>query len=59
VPFTLLRGMDCKVGLQNAIQNLFLRGEARYDFVYLSDYGAKEGGSTEEKKDAEDLQAGP
>ncbi len=51
--------MDCKVGLQNAVQDLFLRGEARHDFVYLSDNCAKEGGSTEEKKDAEDLQAEP
>jgi hypothetical protein len=49
--------MDSKVGLQNTIQDLLLCGDARHDFVYLSYYGTKEGGSTEEKKDAEDLQA--
>ncbi len=47
--------MDSKVGLQNAIQDLLLCGDARNDFVNLSYYGTKEGGSTEEKEDAEDL----
>ncbi len=48
--------MDSKVRLQNAIQDLLLCGDARHDFVYLSYNGTKERGSTEEKKDAEDLQ---
>ena len=55
---TRLPGVNCKVGLQNVIQDLLLRGEAGHDFVYLSDNGTEEGGSTKEEKDAEDLQHG-
>jgi hypothetical protein len=56
-PFTLLRGMNSKVGLQNVVQNLLLRSYASHNFIYLGNNGAKEGGSTEKKEDAEDLQA--
>ena len=52
----LLRGMNCKVGLQNAVQDLFLRGDAGHNFVNLSNNGSKEGCRAEKEKDAVYLQ---
>ena len=49
--------MQRKIGLQNAIQNLFPCGYAGHDLIYLSNNGAKKGGCAEEEKDAEDLPA--
>ncbi len=47
--------MYSKVGLQYIVQDLLLRRNASHDFIYLGNNGAKEGGSAEEKEDAEDL----
>jgi hypothetical protein len=50
--------MNREEGIQNAIQDLLLRGQAGHNLVHLGNNGAKEGGSTEEQKYAEDLQTG-
>ncbi len=50
--------MNCKIGLQNIVQELLLRGKAGHDFVYLGNNGAEEGGRAKEEKDAEDLPHG-
>lgn len=48
--------MHSKVGLQNIVQDLLLRSYARHYFIYLGNDGTKEGSSTEEQEDTEDLQ---
>ncbi len=58
LPITHLPRVNCKVGLQNVVQHLFLRGNAGHDFVHLCDNSAEEGSRAEEEKDAVDLRQG-
>ena len=57
LPDTRLRGVNCKVGLQNIVQDLLFGGEASHNLVHLGNNGAEEGGRAEKEKDAEYLQA--
>ncbi len=57
LPDTHLRRINCKVGLQNVVQDLLFSGEASHNLVHLGNNGAEKRGCAEEEKNAEDLQA--